>query len=267
MSVIVATPRLCHQILLQERSTGERCHLEPSGGGLVMDPTMRRGLTVDMWCELFSYSFWMLINILISVPLDYFNSSAGVAEIALGRSRAMKQPKKGTVLFNFGIDLWWFLLSDLCLRAFIRWSWCSRQSTNGQNGPQSPILNRRWIRSGGLWPSRNWRNWVISLKYFSFLFLRDVFRPRTQCFEPPAYNVFRQNTILERSYDFGPNLTDPGTREHLIELEREAKAYYKAQIEVCQKTMGESPRYMGTSTISRDVDFITTVLEGKDALM
>ena len=31
--------------------------------------------------------------------------------------------------------------------------------------------------------------------------------------------------------------------------------------------MGEQLRYMGTSTVVRDIDFITTALEGPDALM
>lgn len=38
----------------------------------------------------------------ISVPLDYFNKSAGTARIALARFRATASPRKGIILFNPG---------------------------------------------------------------------------------------------------------------------------------------------------------------------
>lgn len=37
-----------------------------------------------------------------SVPLDYFNASAGTAKIALTRYKATKSPKKGMVMWNPG---------------------------------------------------------------------------------------------------------------------------------------------------------------------
>lgn len=43
-----------------------------------------------------------LINIWCSVPLDYFNSTAGVAKIALGRYNATASPRKGSVFINPG---------------------------------------------------------------------------------------------------------------------------------------------------------------------
>lgn len=36
---------------------------------------------------------------------------------------------------------------------------------------------------------------------------------------------------------------------------------------MCQETMGQTIAYMGTSSVVRDMDFITTALEGEDALM
>ncbi len=36
------------------------------------------------------------------VPLDYTNTSAGVAKIALGRYNATASPRKGVVFFNPG---------------------------------------------------------------------------------------------------------------------------------------------------------------------
>jgi hypothetical protein len=72
---------------------------------------------------------------------------------------------------------------------------------------------------------------------------------------------------LDRGFDVGPNLTDPLTRHRLIIQQEEAESLYKTQFELCGQTMGDSLKYMGTSAVSRDIDFITTALEGKDALM
>ncbi|THG99485.1 hypothetical protein EW026_g2874 [Hermanssonia centrifuga] len=57
------------------------------------------------------------------------------------------------------------------------------------------------------------------------------------------------------------------SRKLLIAQQREADVLYKTQFEVCDKTMGDLLRYMGTSTVVRDIDFITTQLEGEDALI
>ena len=75
------------------------------------------------------------------------------------------------------------------------------------------------------------------------------------------------NTVLERGYDVGPNLTDPANRNHLIQLQRDADALWQAQFEICAETMGDTLQYMGTSTVARDIDFITSLLDGEDALM
>jgi hypothetical protein len=38
----------------------------------------------------------------LSVPKDYFNASAGLAHVAFARSKAPKQPSKGSVMLNPG---------------------------------------------------------------------------------------------------------------------------------------------------------------------
>lgn len=93
-------------------------------------------------------------------------------------------------------------------------------------------------------------------------------RPRTQCFpSPEAHAAFVANTVLERGYDVGPNLTDPLNRDHLIAQQRDADALLQTQFQICAQTMGDQLKYMGTSTVVRDIDYITTLLEGQDALM
>ena len=93
-------------------------------------------------------------------------------------------------------------------------------------------------------------------------------RPATRCFpSPEARTAFIANTVLDRGYDVSPNLTDPDNRYHLIQTQRDADALYKTQFAICAQTMGDQLRYMGTSTVTRDIDFMTTLLDGKDALM
>ncbi|OCH84673.1 hypothetical protein OBBRIDRAFT_763985 [Obba rivulosa] len=169
----------------------------------------------------------------ILVPLDYFNSSAGVAKIALGRYNATSGPRKGIVLVNPG-------------------------------GPGGPGKRLATISGHTL-------QQLIGPEYDVIGFdPRGIgeTQPRTQCFPSQAdYLAFKSHTVLERGYDVGPNLTVPGNREHLIALQREADALLKTQFEICGETMGEELRYMGTSTVVRDMDFITAVLEGDDALI
>lgn len=94
------------------------------------------------------------------------------------------------------------------------------------------------------------------------------YRPSTNCFETPTRRaLFRHNTILERGFQSPPNFTDPRTREFLIYQQQEAEALYRAQFALCAQTMGDKLKYMGTSTVVRDIDFITRALEGEDALM
>ncbi|PSR71557.1 hypothetical protein PHLCEN_2v12566 [Hermanssonia centrifuga] len=93
-------------------------------------------------------------------------------------------------------------------------------------------------------------------------------RPKTTCFTGGTnYADFQKNTILARSYEIASNMSRKESRKLLIAQQREADALYKTQFEVCDKTMGDLLRYMGTSTVVRDIDFITTQLEGEDALM
>ena len=92
-------------------------------------------------------------------------------------------------------------------------------------------------------------------------------RPQTLCFPDPSYAVFKRNTVLERSYDVPSNISREEASKILVQQQREADALLKTQFEVCKKNMGEQLKYMGTSTVVRDIDFITKKLEGEDALM
>ncbi|KAI0325007.1 alpha/beta-hydrolase [Cubamyces sp. BRFM 1775] len=167
------------------------------------------------------------------VPLDYFDPSAGTAKIALGRYNATGASRKGIVVLNPGGP----------------GGTGKRLAT--ATGPQfQDTLGEEYDMIG-----------------FDPRGIGET-EPRTQCFpSPEAHAAFIGNTVLERGYDVGPNLTDPANRDHLIQLQRDADALWQTQFEVCAKTMGDTIRYMGTSTVARDIKFITALLEGEDALI
>ena len=79
-----------------------------------------------------------------------------------------------------------------------------------------------------------------------------------------AYTV---NTVLDRSYDVSPNLTDSENRARLVSQQEEVNALYQAAQKICIENLGDLPRYMGTSDVVRDINYLTSLLDGKDALM
>ncbi|KAI9056406.1 hypothetical protein FKP32DRAFT_1586161 [Trametes sanguinea] len=167
------------------------------------------------------------------VPLDYFNASAEVAQIALGRYNATSPNRKGSVFLNPG-------------------------------GPGAPGVSLATVSGPDF-------QQIIGEEYDIIGFdPRGIgeTKPPTQCYSSPdARQAFIANTVLDRGYDVAPDVTDPFNRYHLIQTQRDADGLYKSQFEICNQTMGEQIRYMGTSTVVRDIDFITTLLDGKDALV
>ena len=81
------------------------------------------------------------------------------------------------------------------------------------------------------------------------------------------YTEFIRNTILDRSYDIASNISREEVREYLISQHTEAEALYRVRNGICEKSMRQTMKYMGTSTVVRDIDFITKKLGGDDALM
>jgi hypothetical protein len=49
-----------------------------------------------------SLPHYRISECLFSVPKDYFNASAGLANVALARSKAKKQPARGSIMLNPG---------------------------------------------------------------------------------------------------------------------------------------------------------------------
>ena len=76
-----------------------------------------------------------------------------------------------------------------------------------------------------------------------------------------------KNTVLNRGYDVPSNLSDPGLRYQLIESQRDSNALYQTAFEICQKSKRDYLRYMGTTSVVQDINYITTLLEGNDSLL
>ena len=107
----------------------------------------------------------------------------------------------------------------------------------------------------------------MSLQIFLKSIVERIYRPSSICFKKSSYSDFKRHTILDLSYDIASNVSIDDTRLILLQNEKQAQALLKTQFEICNQTMGEQLRYMGTSTVVRDIDFLTKVLEGEDALM
>jgi pimeloyl-ACP methyl ester carboxylesterase len=92
--------------------------------------------------------------------------------------------------------------------------------------------------------------------------------PRVRCFPKGVdYALFGANTVLDGGYEIPADPRSPGARESLLAQFVRANVLTKTQFDMCERTMGYIPKYMGTTAVARDIDFITTVLEGRGALM
>ncbi|KAH9928020.1 TAP-like protein-domain-containing protein [Epithele typhae] len=160
-----------------------------------------------------------------SVPLDYSDSSIGVAKIALGRYNATSGTRKGSVFVGPG--------GPGGQGVFFA----------TQQGPAvQALVGEDWDIIG--------------------------FDPRgIGATDAENRTAFITNTVIDRSYDVSPNVTDPFNRYHLVQTQREADALYKTQFAICAQTMGDTLKYMGTTSVVRDIDHIATLLDGEDSLI
>jgi hypothetical protein len=78
------------------------------------------------------------------------------------------------------------------------------------------------------------------------------------------------NTIFEQTFTVPnlANLSDPLNKLYLTEQSRQFLAIKEAQAQLCHENMDiEDLKYMGTSTVVRDIDFMTEILDGEGAKM
>jgi hypothetical protein len=94
--------------------------------------------------------------------------------------------------------------------------------------------------------------------------------PQVKCFASSQdFDLFNANTVLEQGFTIksSSNLTDPAVEVGLVEQSRQFIALKRAQAEICAKTMGDELRYMGSSTVVRDMAFMASVFDGEDSKM
>jgi hypothetical protein len=92
----------------------------------------------------------------------------------------------------------------------------------------------------------------------------------TKCYpDSLTHELFYANTMFELGYTV-PNIvnlsSDPLNRLSLTEQSRQFLAIKEAEMQLCHENMDvEDLKYMGTSNVVRDMDFMTQVLDGKNA--
>lgn len=63
------------------------------------------------------------------------------------------------------------------------------------------------------------------------------------------------------------NVSSESWRETLVNQQREFLTLKETQAMLCAEHMGDELKYMGTATVVRDMDYMSKLLEGDDALM
>lgn len=74
-------------------------------------------------------------------------------------------------------------------------------------------------------------------------------------------------TMLERGFDLPPSPSSPEGYDAIVRQWAAWRALYAAQYQICGETLGEELKYMGTSTVVRDIDYMAKVFDGPDAPM
>ncbi|KAG8698176.1 hypothetical protein FRC09_007387 [Ceratobasidium sp. 395] len=171
-----------------------------------------------------------------SVPLDYFNSAAGTATIALGKYKAQTSPSKGTVFLGAGGP--------------------------GDLGQLLAIQVGEYFSGMRIGPDHD----IVGFDHRGM----GATTPTVTCFKSrEEKDTFYRNTVFELGYTQPPNVTkDPFARFDLIQQYRQAIAMWETQAKLCTSNMprnGSDLKYMGTSTVARDIDFMARVIDGPKA--
>ncbi|ORY92735.1 TAP-like protein-domain-containing protein [Leucosporidium creatinivorum] len=169
----------------------------------------------------------------LGVPKDYFDSSAGVAHIALLKvpGSAPKSEHLGSILVN-----------------------------PGGPGGSGVLMAERF--GPALTKLTDGRYDIVG---FDPRGIRST-RPIVNCFGSAFdYELFKAGTVLERGFDLPPDPTSDEGKQHLLDQHRRLLALQETEFKKCAETMGDELRYMGTSTVVRDIEEITRVLDGPEA--
>jgi hypothetical protein len=78
------------------------------------------------------------------------------------------------------------------------------------------------------------------------------------------------NTVFEQGYTIPDmrNHSNPDNFDALVQQQRQHLAIFRAQSESCRYNMDVGDlRFMGTTTVARDVDFMANLLDGPNGKM
>ncbi|KAG8724733.1 hypothetical protein FRC09_015206 [Ceratobasidium sp. 395] len=183
----------------------------------------------------------------IIVPLDYFDSKAGIATIALAKYKAEPSIRRGSVFTNPGGP--------------------------GGSGVKLATQAGKGLSATRIGPYYD----IIGFDPRGI----GATTPTVKCFESRAsMDEFYRNTVFELGHTQPPNTTTstPGNSEALfarqrafddiVAQQRQALALFETQAKLCTKNMpngGAALKYMGTASVVRDIAFMTDLLDGPGA--
>ncbi|KAK0549096.1 hypothetical protein OC846_004207 [Tilletia horrida] len=171
----------------------------------------------------------------VEAPKDYFNSSAGSVYIAVARYKATtkhKKDRKGSIFINPG----------------------------GPGGSGKDFAYRIGPLLSTLFDG------AYDLIGFDPRGIGDT-RPRVNCFgSARKLALFKSGTFLDRPFDVTPDLFSQENIDLQTRQWAEVQALRRVEMEKCTAEMGaDELRYMSSSSVVRDIDFMSRQLEGEDA--
>ncbi|KAJ7653173.1 TAP-like protein-domain-containing protein [Mycena polygramma] len=172
----------------------------------------------------------------LEVPTDYDNPSAGMSKLALTNYPATcpRSERLGIIITNFG-------------------------------GPGVPGREASFQSGARIQNFTGNRHDIISFDQ------RGLGRstPSVNCFESMLkYQMFKTNTVFETTFSVPKDPFSASGRAVLVEQQKEALALEEIQGAMCAQTVGaEALGFMSTTTTVYDMEEISRVLEGEDALI
>ncbi|KAJ7729753.1 hypothetical protein B0H16DRAFT_1586232 [Mycena metata] len=172
----------------------------------------------------------------LEVPTDYDNSSAGTSTLALSKYPATcpESERLGIIITNYG-------------------------------GPGAPGRQASFLGAARLQNLTGNRHDIISFDQ------RGLGRstPKVNCFSSSLkYEMFKTNTVFETTFSVPKDPFSAAGRAVLVEQQKEALALEETQGAMCAETIGaEALGFMSTTTTIYDMEEISRVLEGEDALI
>ncbi|KAJ7729746.1 TAP-like protein-domain-containing protein [Mycena metata] len=172
----------------------------------------------------------------LEVPTDYENPSAETSALALSKYPATcpESERLGIIITNFG-------------------------------GPGVPGRDASFLAGARIQNFTGNRHDIISFDQ------RGLGRstPKVNCFHSALkYQMFKTNTVFETTFSVPKDPFSTPGRAVLIEQQKEALALEETQGAMCAETIGaEALGFMSTTTTIHDMEEISRILEGGDALI